>query len=139
MPCKPAGLSCRDENGNLEFFRKNYTDYNIVDELSKNRIEATVRDMSFTADINYNITSSFSLSGKVPPGITYPNWIEKYTKIPMKPKLTGLEPDRTIPAWSKKTMACYSRSRAIIRGSNTVSCRKGAFTKPIVTRCSIIT
>lgn len=58
-------IRCRDENGNLEFFRKNYTDYNIVDELSKNRIEATVRDMSFTADINYNITSSFSLSGKV--------------------------------------------------------------------------
>lgn len=44
-----------DEKGNLEFFRKNYCDFNIVDELQKNITGVTVRDMSFLTDLNYQI------------------------------------------------------------------------------------
>ena len=54
-----------DENHNLEFFRRNYTDYNIIDELSKNVTGVTVRDMSFMADLNYNILPNLSVSTKV--------------------------------------------------------------------------
>ncbi len=42
-----------DDEGNLEYFRRNYTDFNIIDELGKNTIGAKVRDMTFTADFNY--------------------------------------------------------------------------------------
>lgn len=54
-----------DGNGDLEFFRKNYSDYNIIDELSKNTTGVTVRDMSFLADMKYDILPNLSVSGKV--------------------------------------------------------------------------
>ncbi len=54
-----------DENGELEFFRRNFVDYNIVDELSKNKTFVTVRDMSFITDLNYDIRKDLSVSGKL--------------------------------------------------------------------------
>ena len=59
------GIRVQDENGNLEYFRRNYADYNIVDELSKNITGVTVRDMSFLADLKYDILPNLSVSGKL--------------------------------------------------------------------------
>ncbi len=57
-------IRARDENGELEFFRRNYAGYNIIDELSKNKTEVEVRDMSFMADLNYRLFPTLSVSGR---------------------------------------------------------------------------
>lgn len=59
------GIRAYDGAGELEFFRRNYADYNIVDELSKNITGVTVRDMSFLADLRYEILPNLSVSGKI--------------------------------------------------------------------------
>lgn len=59
------GIRAYDESGNLEYFRRNYADYNIIDELSKNITGVTVRDMSFLADLKYDILPNLTVSGKI--------------------------------------------------------------------------
>lgn len=44
-----------DENGNLEYFRRNYAPFNILEELSLNYINITVSDLSTQLDLNYKI------------------------------------------------------------------------------------
>ncbi|HTF16855.1 MAG TPA: SusC/RagA family TonB-linked outer membrane protein [Chryseolinea sp.] len=47
-----------DENGNLEYFRRNYTDFNILRELALNSIEISVADISTQADLQYKFTDN---------------------------------------------------------------------------------
>lgn len=58
-------LRAHNEKGELEFFRRNFTDYNIIDELSKNTTGVNVKDMSFMADLNYEILPNLSLTGRL--------------------------------------------------------------------------
>lgn len=58
-------IRVRDDDDNLEFFRRNYADYNVLDELSKNITNVNVRDMSFMADLNYKILDNLTVSGRL--------------------------------------------------------------------------
>ncbi|TAJ15514.1 SusC/RagA family TonB-linked outer membrane protein [Marinilabiliaceae bacterium JC017] len=58
-------ITPRDEHGNPEFFRKNYADYNVINELESNQIGVNVMDMSFSADFNYEIKKNLILSSRV--------------------------------------------------------------------------
>lgn len=58
-------IRVRDDEGNLEFFRRNYVDYNIVDELEKNLTNVNVRDMSFMTDLSYKILDNLTVSGRL--------------------------------------------------------------------------
>ncbi|WP_159090940.1 SusC/RagA family TonB-linked outer membrane protein [Aquimarina aquimarini] len=49
-----------DENGNLEFFRKNYAPFNIIHELRNNYIDIDVTDIAFQTDLNYKITNNLT-------------------------------------------------------------------------------
>lgn len=51
-----------DENGNLEFFRRNFSPFNIIDELNKNYIDIDVSDISFQGDFTRRITSNLRIS-----------------------------------------------------------------------------
>lgn len=44
-----------DSNGNLEYFRRNYAPFNILEELRLNYIKINVADISTQADVTYNI------------------------------------------------------------------------------------
>lgn len=54
-----------DENGDLEYFRRNYVDYNIIDELSKNNLGVKVQDMTFRALFDYEFNSKLSVNARV--------------------------------------------------------------------------
>ncbi|MFV0366160.1 MAG: SusC/RagA family TonB-linked outer membrane protein [Mangrovibacterium sp.] len=54
-----------DENGDLEFFRRNLVDYNIIDELNKNKLGVNVRDMSFKALFDYKFNSVLSMNARL--------------------------------------------------------------------------
>lgn len=47
-----------DDNGNLEYFRRNYADFNIIRELQLNRIDITVADISTQADLQYKFNDN---------------------------------------------------------------------------------
>ncbi len=49
-----------DENGNLEFFRKNYAPFNILHELRNNFVNIDVTDISFQTDLDYKITDNLT-------------------------------------------------------------------------------
>lgn len=49
-----------DNNGGLEYFRRNYTPFNILEELELNYINITVGDISTQADLTYNIKDNLS-------------------------------------------------------------------------------
>ncbi|WP_159025622.1 SusC/RagA family TonB-linked outer membrane protein [Aquimarina sp. Aq78] len=49
-----------DENGNLEFFRKNYAPFNIIHELSNNYINIDVTDIAFQTDLNYKLGNNLT-------------------------------------------------------------------------------
>ncbi|WP_158447907.1 SusC/RagA family TonB-linked outer membrane protein [Aquimarina longa] len=49
-----------DENGNLEFFRKNYAPFNIVHELRNNYINIDVTDIAFQTDLDYKLTHNLT-------------------------------------------------------------------------------
>jgi TonB-linked SusC/RagA family outer membrane protein len=57
-----------DDNGELEYFRRNYAPFNIVKELSLNYLKIKVADISTQADINYhfndNLTFRSALQGR---------------------------------------------------------------------------
>ncbi len=48
-------LTAYDENGDLEYFRRNYTDFNIVNELRNNYIDLNVVDVSLLGNLKYKI------------------------------------------------------------------------------------
>ncbi|TZF82659.1 SusC/RagA family TonB-linked outer membrane protein [Pedobacter sp. BS3] len=48
-------LTAYDENGNLEFFTKNYAPFNILYELDNNYMNLTQQDVSAQAEISYKI------------------------------------------------------------------------------------
>ena len=55
-------VTAYDENGNLEFFRKNYAPFNIVHELKNNYINIDVLDMTFQTDLDYKIEDNLKFS-----------------------------------------------------------------------------
>ncbi|MBL0684456.1 SusC/RagA family TonB-linked outer membrane protein [Aquimarina mytili] len=54
-----------DENGNLEFFRKNYAPFNIIHELQNNYINIDVTDISFQTDLDYKITNNLTANSTI--------------------------------------------------------------------------
>ncbi|WP_027325890.1 SusC/RagA family TonB-linked outer membrane protein [Bacteroides pyogenes] len=52
-----------DENGNREFFRRSYTNFNILHELEHNFVDLTVRDITAQMDLEYNPFKSLTLMG----------------------------------------------------------------------------
>lgn len=42
-----------DSNGNLEFFRRSFADFNILHELRHNFVDLTVKDISTQMDLEY--------------------------------------------------------------------------------------
>lgn len=51
-----------DENGNLEYFRRNYSPFNIINELNNNYIDLNVLDLKLQADLNYKIMTGLEYS-----------------------------------------------------------------------------
>jgi TonB-linked SusC/RagA family outer membrane protein len=49
-------LTAYDENGNLEFFRRNYAPFNIVHELANNKINLNVADIRLQGDFSFKIS-----------------------------------------------------------------------------------
>ncbi len=49
-------LTAYDENGNPEFFRRNFTDFNIIHEINNNYIKLNLVDINLTGDAQYRIT-----------------------------------------------------------------------------------
>ncbi|MEQ9443479.1 MAG: SusC/RagA family TonB-linked outer membrane protein [Cyclobacteriaceae bacterium] len=49
-----------DNDGNLEFFRRNYAPFNIIEELEYNHIDIRVADISAQTDLNFRITDDLS-------------------------------------------------------------------------------
>ncbi|UEG48504.1 SusC/RagA family TonB-linked outer membrane protein [Ferruginibacter lapsinanis] len=49
-------ITAYDENGNLEYFRRNWAPFNIIDELKNNYIDVNVIDLKLQTDISYKIT-----------------------------------------------------------------------------------
>ncbi|WP_461489824.1 SusC/RagA family TonB-linked outer membrane protein [Pontibacter sp. HJ8] len=51
-------LTAFDENGNREFFRRNFAPFNILTELDNNTLELSVLDVKLQADFTYKILSN---------------------------------------------------------------------------------
>lgn len=49
-------LTAYDANGDLEYFRRNFTDFNIINEIRNNYIKLNLMDISLTGDAQYKIT-----------------------------------------------------------------------------------
>lgn len=49
-------LRPRDSNGNLEYYRNNWADFNILQETENNYIDLNVRDIRFQIDATYKLT-----------------------------------------------------------------------------------
>ncbi|MCP4458395.1 MAG: SusC/RagA family TonB-linked outer membrane protein [Cytophagales bacterium] len=56
-------IRARDEDGNLEFFRRNYAPFNIFQELDNNFIDIRVVDVSAQTDFEVNPNDELSLKG----------------------------------------------------------------------------
>jgi TonB-linked SusC/RagA family outer membrane protein len=48
-------LTAYDENGDLAYFRRNYTDFSIINEVRNNFIKLNLMDVSLTGDLQYKI------------------------------------------------------------------------------------
>ncbi len=48
-------LTAYDQNGNLEYFRRNWAPFNIINELANNYIDLNVIDLKFQGELNYKI------------------------------------------------------------------------------------
>lgn len=48
-------LRAYDENGNLEYFRRSYAPFNIINELEKNRLDIKMLDLKVQADVSFKI------------------------------------------------------------------------------------
>jgi TonB-linked SusC/RagA family outer membrane protein len=51
-----------DDDGSLEYFRRNYAPFNILEELSYNYININVTDISTQLDLRYDVTEKITLS-----------------------------------------------------------------------------
>ncbi|HUQ66660.1 MAG TPA: SusC/RagA family TonB-linked outer membrane protein [Flavitalea sp.] len=49
-------LTAYDENGDLAYFRRNYTDFNIINEVRNNYIKLNLMDLNLTGDLQYKFT-----------------------------------------------------------------------------------
>ncbi|PWJ60615.1 TonB-linked SusC/RagA family outer membrane protein [Dyadobacter jejuensis] len=49
-------LTAYDQDGNLEYFRRNYAPFNIINELKNNTIDINLVDIRLQGDLNYKIT-----------------------------------------------------------------------------------
>ena len=49
-------LTAYDENGNLDYFRRNYAPFNIINEVANNNIQLNLMDVSLTGDLQYKLT-----------------------------------------------------------------------------------
>lgn len=49
-------MTAYDENGNLEYFHRNYTDFNIINELANNYLSLNMMDLRLQGDIGWKIT-----------------------------------------------------------------------------------
>lgn len=49
-------LTAYNENGDLEYFRRNYTRFNIINEVRNNNIKLNLMDIALTGDLSYRIT-----------------------------------------------------------------------------------
>lgn len=56
-------ITAHDENGNLEYFRRNYAPFNILEELSLNYIDIRVSDFSGQTDFEVNPLTDLSIKG----------------------------------------------------------------------------
>lgn len=52
-----------DSNGDLEFFRRSYTDFNILHELGHNYVDLTVRDITAQMDLEYKPLKNLTFMG----------------------------------------------------------------------------
>lgn len=70
-------MTLYDENGDLEYFQRNFAPFNIVDELKKNTIQLQVIDVKLQGEANVKITNAlrFSSIGS----IRYMNTIQEHT------------------------------------------------------------
>lgn len=48
-------LTAYDDNGNLEYFRRNFAPFNIINEVANNKINLNLADIALTADLQYKI------------------------------------------------------------------------------------
>ncbi len=53
-------LRPRDSQGNLEYYRNNWADFNILQELENNFIDLNVKDIRLQLDANYKITDNLT-------------------------------------------------------------------------------
>ncbi|WP_162052614.1 SusC/RagA family TonB-linked outer membrane protein [Pontibacter pamirensis] len=53
-------LTAFDENGNPEYFRRNFAPFNILNELENNTLDLSVLDLKLQADLNYKIFSNLN-------------------------------------------------------------------------------
>src|SRR5690606_31547340 len=54
-----------DDNGNLEYFRRNYAPFNILEEINLNYININVADIATQIDLNYDITDNLTFRSTV--------------------------------------------------------------------------
>ncbi|MDC1105147.1 SusC/RagA family TonB-linked outer membrane protein [Prolixibacteraceae bacterium] len=53
-------IRTHDDNGDLEYFRRNYVDFNMLQELERDKTLVDVRDMSFNTTFNYKFNKRLS-------------------------------------------------------------------------------
>jgi TonB-linked SusC/RagA family outer membrane protein len=51
-------LTAYDDNNNLEYFRRNYAPFNIIEELENNRLALSVIDLKLQGELGYKITKN---------------------------------------------------------------------------------
>lgn len=51
-----------DDNGNLEFYRMNYADFNIINEMKNNYLDIDMLDLKLQANIDYELTKGLDLN-----------------------------------------------------------------------------
>ncbi|KAA5544195.1 SusC/RagA family TonB-linked outer membrane protein [Adhaeribacter rhizoryzae] len=55
-------LTAYDENGNREFFRRNFAPFNILDELENNTLDLSLLDLKLQGDFSYKIRNNLKYS-----------------------------------------------------------------------------
>ena len=54
-----------DDDGSLEYFRRNYAPFNILDELNYNFIDITVSDLSAQTNLDYSPRKNLTFNGVI--------------------------------------------------------------------------
>ena len=55
-------MRARDDNGDLEYFRREYNDFNIIHELNNNTVGLTATDIVVQANLEYKLTNNLTIS-----------------------------------------------------------------------------